>query len=169
MKAVQLLMMNKKISGWDLSTASYDNVSFSVSSQESYPFGIFFKPDGTKMYMVGPTNRIVYQYSLSTAWSISTASYDNVSFSVNSQDTDAIGIFFKPDGTKMYITGNTNDKVYQYSLSTAWSVSSASYDNVSFSVSSQEGTPNGIFFKPDGTKMYVMGYSSGKVHQYSLT
>ena len=65
MKAIQLLMMNKKLAaGWDLSTASYDNVSFSVSSQESYPFGIFFKPDGTKMYVMGYSSGKVHQYSL---------------------------------------------------------------------------------------------------------
>ena len=100
---------------WDISTATYDNVSFSVSGQDTNPFGITFKPDGTKMYMVGYTNDRVYQYTLSTPWVVSSATYDSVSFLVSGQDTNPIDITFKPDGTKMYILGYTNDRVYQYS------------------------------------------------------
>jgi len=157
------------LSSYDIENASYDSVSFSVSSQDSVPTGLFFKDDGTKMYVVGSTNDTVYQYSLSTAWDVSTASYDSVSFSVSGQDSVPTGLFFKDDGTKMYVVGRLNDTVYQYSLSTAWDVSTASYDSVSFSVASQETSPTGLFFKPDGTKMYVIGYSNDTVYQYTLS
>jgi hypothetical protein len=63
MKTLQILMMNKKISGWDISTASYDNKSFSVSSQDTNHYSLFFKSDGTKMYIAG--DGPIYQYSLS--------------------------------------------------------------------------------------------------------
>ena len=153
---------------YDLANASYDSVSFSVAGQEATFWDIDFKPDGTKMYIVGSTGDAVYQYSLSTAWDLSTASYDSVSFSVSAQDTFPLAVTFKPDGTKMYISGTTNDRIYQYSLSTAWDLSTASYDSVSFSVSAQEANPAGLTFKPDGTKMYVGG-SSSSVYQYSLS
>jgi len=152
---------------WDLSTASYDSVSFSVASQDGTPTDIFFKDDGLKMYVVGSSNDSVYQYSLSSAWDLSTASYDSVSFSVSSQDTNPTDIFFKDDGSKMFMVGFNSDSVYQYSLSTAWDLSTASYDSISFSVLGQEGTPQGIFFKDDGTKMYVVGVSNDSVYQYS--
>jgi len=154
---------------WDVSTASYDSVSFSVSSQDGSPYCIFFKPDGTKMYMVGSSTDRVYQYTLSTAWDLSTASYDSVSFYVSSQDSAPYDIFFKPDGTKMYMVGSSTDRVYQYTLSTAWDLSTASYDSVSFSVSSQDGSPYGIFFKDDGTKMFILGSATDTVYQYSLS
>jgi len=154
---------------WDVSTASYDSVSFDVSGQETGPQGLFFKDDGSKMYVVGAINDTVYQYSLSTAWDLSTASYDSVSFGVASQETTPTGLFFKDDGTKMYVVGRDNDSVYQYSLSTAWDVSTASYDSVSFDVSGQETVPTGLFFKNDGTKMYVVGFSNDTVYQYSLS
>ena len=153
--------------GYDLVNASYDSVSFSVASQDTLPADLFFKPDGTKMYMVGSANDSVYQYSLSTAFDLSTASYDSVSFSVASQETGINGIFFKPDGTKMYLSGNVNDSAYQYSLSTAWDLSTASYDSVSFSVASQETNVLNIFFKSDGTKMYILG--GNDTYQYSLS
>ena len=154
---------------WDVSTASYDSVSFSVASQDSQPQGLFFKDDGAKMYVVGVINEAVFQYSLSTAWDLSTASYDSVSFSVAGQETQPAAIFFKDDGTKMYVVGFNSDSVHQYSLSTAWDVSTASYDSVSFSVAGQEIATRGLFFKDDGTKMYVVGAANDSVFQYSLS
>ena len=147
---------------------SFDN-NFSVAAQDSGPTDIQFKPDGTKMYIIGATGDAVYQYTLSTAWDTSTASYDSVSFSIASEDIFATGLSFKPDGTKMYIVGGANYTVYQYTLSTAWDISTASYDSVSFSVASEDTSPIGVFFKPDGTKMYVLGDSGDDVNQYTLS
>tara|TARA_R110000803_G_scaffold163900_1_gene227595 strand:+ start:1217 stop:2776 length:1560 start_codon:yes stop_codon:yes gene_type:complete len=154
---------------WDISTASYDSVSFSTGSQDTNSFKIDFKSDGTKMYMLGINNNIVYQYTLSSAWVISTASYDSVSFSVGSQDTAPRGMTFKPDGTKMYIAGVSNDTIYQYTLSSAWDMSTASYDSVSFSVASQDANPVGIVFKDDGTKISMIGITTATVYQYTLS
>jgi DNA-binding beta-propeller fold protein YncE len=149
---------------WDVSSASYLQ-NFSVAAQETTPTGIFFKPDGTKMYVIGSTGDYVNEYDLSTAWDVSSASYLQ-NFSVATQETTPTGIFFKPDGTKMYVIGQAGDDVNEYDLSTAWDVSSASYLQ-NFSVAAQETTPQSIFFKPDGTKMYVIGFSGNAVWQYS--
>ena len=153
---------------WNLSTATYDAVTFSVAAQDAQPFGLDFKTDGTKMYIVGASADAVFQYTLSTAWDVSTASYDTVSFSVAAQEITPIAVVFKPDGTKMYILGLVNDRVYQYTLSTAWDVSTASYDTISFSVAGQDTTPFGLAFKPDGTKMYMSGGTGDRVYQYTV-
>jgi len=155
--------------GYNLAGATYDNVSFSVASEDTDSNGITFNNDGTKMYMVGADNNRVHQYSLSTAFDASTASYDSVSFRLGSQDFNPRDIAFNNDGTKMYMVGTITDSVYQYSLSTAFDVSTVSYDSVSFSVSSQDTDPYGIAFNNDGTKMYMVGLSSDSVHQYSLS
>jgi hypothetical protein len=153
---------------WDLSTASYDSVSFDVGAQSIDTEGIFFKPDGTKMYISNREDSI-YQYTLSSPWDLSTASYDNVALDVSAEDSATRGVFFKPDGTKMYLAGGGDtDSVYQYSLSTAWDLSTASYDNISANVGLQEANIYGVFLKPDGTKMYVLGNFSDTVYQYSL-
>ncbi len=155
---------------WDISTASYLQ-NFSVSSQDTSPYGVFFKPDGTKMYMVGSSSDAVNEYNLSTAWDISTAVWPAPTtgyFSVLSQETAPSGIFFKPDGTKMYVIGSSGDAVNEYNLSTAWDISTASYLQ-NFSVVTQETTPSGVFFKPDGTKMYVCGSNGDDVNEYNLS
>ena len=151
---------------WDITTASYLQ-NFSVAPQEINPQDVFFKPDGTKMYVVGSTGDDVNEYDLSTDWDISTASYLQ-NFSVAAQEVNPAGLFFKPDGTKMYVIGSTGDDVNEYDLSTAWDVSTSSYLQ-NFSVADQEAIPSGIFFKPDGTKMYVVGISGDDVNEYDLS
>ena len=160
---------NIPATSYDIANASYDSVSFSVASQDSDPYGLGFNNDGTKMYVSGNANDTIYQYSLSTAFDLSTASYDSVSFNYNSQELIATSVIFNNDGTKMYIVGQVNDNVYQYSLSTAFDLSTASYDSVSFSLASEDTSPYGIVFNNDGTKLYMVGISTDAVYQYSLS
>jgi len=153
---------------WNVSTASYLQ-KFSVAAQETTPNGLFFKPDGLKMYVCGSSSDNINEYNLSTAWNVSTASYLQ-KFSVAAQETVPTGLFFKPDGLKMYIIGAAGDDINEYNLSTAWNVSTASYLQ-SFSVAAQTTNPRSIFFKPDGLKMYVSGDQSltDYVHEYNLS
>jgi hypothetical protein len=155
--------------GYSLAGASYDSVSFSVTAQELSPSDISFKSDGTKMYVIGASGDDINQYTLSTAWDLSTASFDSVTFSVSSQEVVPNALFIKPDGTTFWVAGNENDTVYQYSMSTAWDMSTASYDSVSFSVAAQGTYPVGIWFKTDGTEMYVADFAGVEVNQYTLS
>lgn len=152
---------------FDFSTTSYDSKSFSISSQEALASGLFFKSDGTKMYITGYLSDRVYQYSLSTAWDVSTASYDSVSFSVSSQELTPFGLSFKSDGTRMYIIGQNADAVLQYNLSTAWNLATASYSGVSFSTGAQSGSMNGLFFSEDGLNLFGVGSTS--IYKYTLS
>jgi DNA-binding beta-propeller fold protein YncE len=151
---------------WNVSTATYLQ-NFSISAQEIGPTDITFKIDGTEMYVVGANGDEVNQFTLSTAWDISTASYSNT-FSVATQETAPSGIFFKSDGTRMYITGYAGDDVNEYNLSTAWNISTASFVQL-FSVAAQEANPQSLSFSSDGTKMFVLGESGLDVNFYSLS
>jgi len=152
---------------FDLSTASFDSVTFSVASQESVPTGLTFNNDGTKMYITGTTGDDVNEYALSAAFDISTASYTTV-FSVGGLETSPQDITFNNDGTKMYVMGNTGDDINEFSLSTAFDISTASYTTV-FSVAGQDTSPTGMAFNNDGTKMYIVGITGDDVNQYTLS
>jgi len=152
--------------GFDISTASAVS-SFDVTPQDGNPSAVTLKPDGSQLYVVGLNTSVVLQYSLSTAFDISTVSFSK-SFDVSSQDTDPAGVTFKPDGTKMYVVGNEFENVNEYSLSTAFDISTASISQ-SFSVSGQDGAPQGLAFKPDGGRMYVVGRNNTNINQYSLS
>jgi predicted NAD-dependent protein-ADP-ribosyltransferase YbiA (DUF1768 family) len=152
---------------WVVSSAVFVT-NFSVSGQDTIPAGLFFRADGTKMYIVGQTNDTVFQYTLSTPWSVATASYDSISFSVASQETTPAAISFKPNGLSMYVVGSTGDAVCQYTLSTAWNVSTATFLQ-SFSISGQETLSQGLTFTGDGSRMFVVGTTGDDVNVYNLT
>jgi DNA-binding beta-propeller fold protein YncE len=152
---------------WDISTASYLQ-NFSVVAQGNTPTGLFFHPDGIKMYVICQSSDSIHEYNLSTAWDISTAAFVQ-SFSVTAQDTDPTGLAFNSDGTKMFVVGNGSDSVHQYTLTTGFDVSTASYDSVSFSVAAQDASPTGLAFSSDGTKMYFVGRNSDRVYSYTLS
>ena len=150
---------------WDVSTAAF--VRTSVLIGETGPTGVFFKPDGLSMFVIGSTNDTVREFSLSTAWNISSITFVR-DFSVTAQDSVPQDLWFRPDGTKMYMIGSTNDRVYEYNLSTAWNISTASFLQF-FSVAAQETTPTAIVFNGDGTKMYVLGATGADITRYSLS
>lgn len=155
---------------WDVSTASYDSVSYSVQSLDQEAFGLAFNDDGTKMYVGGENAVAVFQFSLSTAWDLSTVNYDNVSFDFSGQDSLIQGIDFRNDGSKLFLSGSGNNNIYQYSLSTAWDISTASYDSVSLSITSQDSTVGSFGFRRDtGSKLFVAGQANDTVFSYSLS
>jgi hypothetical protein len=49
--------------------------SFSLGSQDNLPRGIAFNADGTKMFVVGGNGDEVNEYTLTTGFDVSTASY----------------------------------------------------------------------------------------------
>ena len=153
---------NINIEEWEIDKYEYDGVSI---NPHIYPAGIFFKPDGTKMYELSIWTGNIHQWNLTTAWDISTASDSGITESC--QDSQPEDVFFKPDGTKMYELGRNQHKIYQYSLSSAWDLSTASYDSISASLGS--GTQTGLFFKPDGTKLYIADDNGDVIKQYSLS
>lgn len=211
---------------WDVTTASYASKSLVVNTQDATSQGLFFKSDGTKLYMIGSTqdaifsytlstawdistatadfsaafyshsvvtsttSRVVigdngtkvyvlaggpaltdtvYQFSLGTAWDVTTASYTSKTFSVNAQDATSQGIFFKNDGLIMYMVGSTNDAIYQYNLSVAWDISTASYSSKSFSIATRETEARGLYISPDGVNVYIGGQTNDNVIQFSLS
>lgn len=151
---------------WSIITATYDSVFFSVALQEAAPTAISFKPDGLSMYILGATGDAVYQYTLSTAWDVSTAVFLQ-SFAVGGQETLPAGLAFTGDGTRMFVCGTTGDDINVYNLTTPWDINTAAFVNV-LSVAGQETAPNGIYIKPDGTKMYVIGSSTDSIYQYTV-
>jgi len=153
-------------SGFDVSTASFVD-SFSVFAQETSPRDLTFSSDGTKMFVVGAFSENVSEYTLTSPFDVSTASFAN-SFSVAAQETVSQDIAFSSDGTKMFVLGNTGDDVNEYTLTSGFDVSTASFVD-SFSVAAQETFPAGLAFSSDGTKMFVLGNTGNDVNQYTLT
>ena len=105
------------------------------------------------MFVTGRNSNKVYEYNLSTPWNPSTASYANISLTINVAAATPAGIFFKPDGTTLYVACNSTSQVKQYTLATPWTLAGASF-LLNFS-RSPFGRPTDIAFKPDGTRFYA--------------
>tara|TARA_R110000868_G_scaffold207972_8_gene457132 strand:- start:3097 stop:7353 length:4257 start_codon:yes stop_codon:yes gene_type:complete len=151
---------------FDVSAAAYSR-SFSVSAQETFAQGLAFNTDGTKMFVVGYAGSDVNEYTLSTGFNVSTATFVD-SFSVTAQETVPTDVAFNTDGTKMFVLGLVNDNINEYTLSTGFDVSTATFVDA-FSVAAQETEPRGVAFNTDGTKMFIVGSIGDDVNEYALT
>ena len=144
---------------FDISTAVATSKQLNDSARTGEPRDARFSPDGTKLYVLSE-DVALFQYNVSTAFDLSTATYANKTYT-NFQ-SDPRSIRFSNDGTKMYyLSGNTN-YIYQFSLSTAFDVSTASSDSKNlnttrtvdgFSITAGKG----FVFKTDGTQLIVTG------------
>jgi len=173
---------------WLLSSANIAGGTFlSTTLVDTGCTGLFFKPDGLRMFICGTTavanatvgsaagEDRVYQYSLSTAWDVTTATllsgsrrFAAADASLPAAETNPAAIHFNSTGTQLFVLGSTLDAVLQYSLSTAYDVSTSTYVK-QFSVSAQETTPTGLAFNAAGTRMYVVGSTGDDINEYRLS
>ncbi len=174
--AFALLAMSVFLSFIDPARNAYADTtfvdSFDVSNEDGNPQGLAFNSDGTKMFVTGNTGDDVNEYSCSTGFDVSTCSFtvkaDNP-FDVSNEDATPQGLAFNSDGTKMFVTGDTNNKIFEYDLTTAFDVSTAGFSGNSFDVSGEDTIPKDVAFSSDGTKMFVVGDSGDDVNEYTLS
>jgi sugar lactone lactonase YvrE len=152
--------------GFDVSTASFVD-SFSLAGQETTSRDIKFNTDGTKMFVVGEAGDDINEYTLSTGFDVSTASF-TTNFSVASEDTTPRGLAFNSNGTKMFVGGTVNSKIFQYSLSTAFDISTASYDSIFFNDGTNTVQVNALAFNTDGTKLFFVSSIEDAVYEYTI-
>lgn len=150
---------------WDISTATYLE-QFSIASQETAVRGIRFDTTGTYMFIIGSTSDNIYRYTLSTAWNVTTATLSQT-FNIAPYEINTTGLGFDTTGTNAYIIGTTNGKVIQFKLTTGWDLTTASYLQ-NTSIATQDANASDLFFKPDGTKLYIIGQTGDKIYQYNL-
>ena len=165
---------------WDLDNTGFETSSPSMTSENNIPHGIFFKPDGTRYYMIGSqgSKEGVYEYSMTTAWDISTATYTGNYFDISHYSADAWrSISFKPDGTRLFLTNEDSDTIKAYDLDIAWDLSSFDTDdfgsietfNLDGATTIVENKPKGHYFREDGLKLYIVGETNNSAIEYNLS
>ena len=159
--------------GGSLDTSNYAIRSFDVSAQLTDAREVTLSNDGKKMFTIDTVADDVFEYTLSTPYDISTAVFAH-SFSLNEDSSSRpFSVRFNNDGSKMFIAGRAEEKVFEYSLSRKFDISSATYTGNFIDVSAQvaNGKLFGLAFSPDGTMMFVNELTDGTgdhLHQYSL-
>ena len=152
---------------YDVSTATEVD-SISASSQESTARGFCFNDDGTKLFVIGQGSDTVFEYTLSTGFDVSTGSYSGNSYSVNSQDALPQDVSFSSDGLKMFVLGGSGSDINEYTLSSAFDITSTVTFIDSFRVDSA-GDVAGMSFSSDGLFVYVTYDNAYVIGRYALS
>lgn len=123
---------------YDFSSRGARNQSVGRNPPNHYNTSIFFKPDGTKYYMMGYSNgytsgsNTIVQATMSTPWDLTSATIYNGTRPGSFQGHHANSITFSSDGSNWFYASNVNASntlvdntiVRKASLSTAWDFSS---------------------------------------------
>ena len=161
---------------YDVANATYDNVSNAQYTAFTGAYSTIFNNNGTKVYVTAHNSSgDIYQYSLSTAYDVSTNTYDSKTYAF-SQFTYPTASRFNGDGTKLYTVAwngsASSSRIWQYSLSTAYDISTASYDSVNLNLTAHNFAW-GFTFNNDGSKVFVSivdgGATGGRIAEYSLS
>ena len=148
-------------------------IKSSFTSNMSVPECMRFNNDGTKLFVMGRGSDAVKEFHLSTAFDLTTISYDS-SFSVGSNETNPYNFSFSADGTRMQVSGSTGDGVDQYLLSTGFDVSTASFVRFDATTALVDGSSVASYagcmlWNADGTKMFYGPGNSATHCIYTLT
>lgn len=134
-----------------------------------------FHDSGTKMYILSATDHVIYQYDLSTAFDVSTASYTSKKYELSTDNIS--GFDLKPDGSKvLFFTGQSGgDRTFkEIPLSTNFDLSTAGtrVNDTTTMNQASAGSFYGFHLNSDGTKIYMMGDMSGStqsIFRYELS
>ncbi len=162
---------------YDISTATVNNtkvVHVEGGNNSHVPTQVVFNNDGTKMFVVNHAGRRSVDYwSLTTAFDVSTASFDGL-YSLIGKEQRANSIAFNNDGTRMFIAGvgnNSQVRIHEFSLDTAFDLSSGVTQLNTEDLISFQNHIDGVTFNYDGTKMYTINSKEDedKIFQFELT
>ena len=160
-------------SGYDISEETYagNGERLDMSSQLDNAEDLAFNTGGSRLFVLeNEGDDQVIEYTCSTGFDVSTCSHASSDLTLvdgSGTNLDASDAFeFSSDGKTMFIADPGNDLIQQYTLSTAWDVSTARHVDT-FDISSQEPNARGLAFGQNGNKLYVTG-TSDTVWQYNL-
>jgi hypothetical protein len=158
---------------FDLKTVSNSYTYGTLTGTGYGTYDFKFNSDGTVLLVINTyTAKKAFQYSLSTGFDLSTisSSYTDLDLTSGSGSNNFTGGCISDDGKYIYMNQGTN--IYQWTLSTPFSLSSASYTR-SQSGFATAGWDSMCKISPDGTQLithnnqYSPGYNV--FNSYELT
>jgi hypothetical protein len=131
------------------------NVSYTASS------------GADKIYGAGPSSGIIYELDMSTEFDPSSATYSSVSYNLSGDGVATVmDIAWNDDGTKFYAV-SSSFRIYQYSITTAYDLSSGMSFDGSQDISGQN--EGGIGWAEDGNSLIGCSYGNDRIFKVSLS
>jgi len=152
--------------GHDISTLSFTEKN---NADGQSPRAVALQEDGSTLFIYyrNPTNPdAVFRWPLSTDWDVDTKG-SRTSLAADFSNAPR-GLWFKPDGTELFLMDDADTVVYQFNLPTPWDFTGATQTNT-FNYSGQSGSSSDLTFSTDGTKMYLCNAADQEIIQYNLT
>lgn len=151
---------------WEINSASTTGNTFALGTTGGR--NMVTGKSGTRIYVPDISSNGVLQYDISTPYDLSSTVTQSKSLDTSTLMGNPVGIDFQTDGLRMFVSDNTTNAIYQYSLGSAWEIDTAVYDNVSFSFSNETSSILGHRFSDDGTKLFVLDFNADIILEYDV-
>ena len=172
-----LLILNFFFTNSSFAAITNLNSPLDTTTQNNTPTGIYFNNDGSKVFVLGsqgPSDSLA-EYSLSSAYDVSTASGSIESLVLNGEGAvissgDPFGLTFNDDGSKVYIADGGDDRVYEITLGSNFDLTgSATHSGtLTTNITNGSGTPCGLTFNNDGSKLFLAGFAQQRIIYWPL-
>ena len=126
---------------------------------------IAFSSDGTKMCLLDSFYDNIEQYTLSTAFDISTASNRKVR-DISDQVSTPIGFGFSNDGNSVFILDSSGPEIVKYNLGSSWDVDDSGWaHDSSFTLTNGPSAPYGFTFDQNNLTFYI---TTSAIYTYTI-
>ena len=101
-------------------------------------YGMDISSDGTKLYCAfNGTNNVIHEFDMSTAWDLTTASYNSNTYNTTMSASDMRAFAISKDGVWLYTTTGAagSSLLYRHQMSTPWDITTATIDSTSINIS----------------------------------
>ena len=166
---------------WDLSTSTYHYGFYTGKLTQHYVSGTTgygargfdISSDGKHVVIANDYYNTITEFQLPTAWDFKSykvksldGHYAREVGDVTSDSTNVGRATMSNDGTRLFTSGSTRDRLTTYTLSTPYDISSASWLR---DLSGLSSSPYSHVWKPDGTSLYVGDATGDAILQRNMT
>ena len=152
---------------WNITNAVQTG-TFSVGFLDTSPQALQWRKNGNVCYFFGNQTDTVYQLNATTPYEVNSLSYNNEFFEPSMLPLTARGMFMRDDGKKIYISlEGASMSIREHDILTPFDLSTANTTPVGTLPLTKE--PRDIFFKSDGSMLFIIAGISNSVERYILS
>ena len=131
------------------------------------PVAVFWKPDGTKVFVLDSGSDELVELTASIPHDISTL-VKTFMYDISNFETNARAMDWSKDGKTVWILGTQSDTIHQLDLSVEWDLSTISNPSIDRKPSGLNVNPQALRFSNDGLTLFAAD-TSGELSAYSLS
>lgn len=154
-----------------LADGNVTDSGFTLDYFSTAPFGVGFdfSPDGKNIIICDVTDAKVFLFTANTGFTFEDGTVDTEKeFDVSDESGSPVDAKWSADGLRFFMLG-LDAVIYQYNMTTASDVSTASYSEISFFTGDQGGIPVDMTFSVDGLTLMVVEVGSDSIYEYDLS